>query len=36
MLLLLDAELDHLRSAFIHQPNKRTRYQLVRLERLIH
>ena len=36
VLLSLDAELDHLRSAYIHQPNEQTRYQLVRLEQLIH
>ena len=35
VLLSLDAELDHLRSAYIQQPNEQTRYQLVRLEQLI-
>ena len=36
VLLLLDAELDQPRSAYIQQPNEQTRYQLVRLEQLIH
>jgi hypothetical protein len=35
VLLSLDAELDHLRSAYIQHPNEQTRYQLVRLEQLI-
>lgn len=36
VLLSLDAELDNLRSAYSQQPNEQTRYQLVRLEQLIH
>ena len=36
VLLSLDAELDQLRSAYIQQPNEQPRYQLVRLEQLIH
>ncbi|MEB3326193.1 MAG: hypothetical protein VKI39_00630 [Synechococcus sp.] len=36
VLLSLDAELNHLRSAYHQQPNEQNRYQLVRLEQLIH
>jgi len=36
VLLSLDAELSSLRSAYSEQPNEQTRYQLVRLEQLIH
>jgi len=36
VLLSLDAELSSLRSAYSQQPNEQTRYQLVRLEELIH
>lgn len=36
MLLSLDAELNTLRSAYSQEPNEHTRYQLVRLEQLIH
>lgn len=35
VLLSLDAELDHLRSAYSQQPNEQNRYQMVRLEQLI-
>lgn len=36
VLLSLDAELSSLRNAYSQQPNEQTRYQLVRLEQLIH
>ena len=36
VLLSLDAKLNHLRSAYSQQPNEQNRYQLVRLEQLIH
>ena len=36
VLLSLDAELNHLRSAYSQQPNEQNRSQLVRLEQLIH
>jgi hypothetical protein len=36
VLMSLDAKLDSLRSAYSQQPNEQTRYQLVRLEQLIH
>jgi hypothetical protein len=36
VLLSLDAELNSLRNAYSEQPNEHTRYQLVRLEQLIH
>ena len=36
VLLSLDAALRSFRSAYADQPNEQTRYQLVRLEQLIH
>ncbi|MEX0588055.1 MAG: hypothetical protein WD136_02260 [Cyanobium sp.] len=36
VLLSFDAELNSLRCAYTDHPNEQTRYQLVRLEQLIH